>query len=195
MVNENIWIVLKWAWLTDLLEIGELTKGNMRRAELILGYAYVGQVGINSVYCTFSSVFFHLNSWLLFHPLSVIFSHQSSTPLAVIFLECKSDLTISSVPFNSVTQSCPTLCNSMDCSTPGFPVHHQLPEFTRTHVHWVSDAIQPSHPLSSPSAPTFNLSQHQGLCKWVSSLHEVAKGLEFQLQHQSFQWKFRTDFF
>ena len=98
------------------------------------------------------------------------------------------------VQFNSVTQLCPTLCNPMDCSTPGLPVHHQLPKFTQTHVHWISDAIQPSHPLSSPSPPTFNLSQHQGLFKWVSSSHQVAKVLEFQLQHQSFQWIFRTDF-
>ena len=80
----------------------------------------------------------------------------------------------------------------MDCSTPGFPVHLQLPKLAWTHVHRVSDAIQPSHPLSSPS-PTFNLSQHQGLFQWVSSLHQVAKVLEFHLQHQSFQWIFRTD--
>ena len=77
--------------------------------------------------------------------------------------------------FSSVAQSCPTLCDPMDCSMPGLPVHHQLPEFTQTHVHWVSDAIQPSHPLSSPLPPTFNLSQHQGLFKWVSSSHQVAK--------------------
>ena len=82
----------------------------------------------------------------------------------------------------------------MGCSTPGFPVHHQLPELTQTHVHWVGDAIQSSHPLSSPSPPAFNLSQHQGLFQWVSSSHEVAKVLEFQLQYQSFQWTFRTDF-
>ena len=82
----------------------------------------------------------------------------------------------------------------MKCSTPGLPVHHQLPESTQTHVHWVGDAIQPSHPLSSPSAPALNLSQHQGLFKWVSSSHQVAKILEFQVQHQSFQWIFRTDF-
>ena len=82
----------------------------------------------------------------------------------------------------------------MDCSMPGLPIHHQLPEFTQTHAYWVSDAIQPSHPLSSPSPPTFNLSQHQGFFKWVSSSHQVAKVLEFQLQHQSFQWIFRTDF-
>ena len=80
----------------------------------------------------------------------------------------------------------------MNRSTPGLPVHHQLPEPTQTHVHWVGDAIQPSHPLSSPS-PAFNLLQHQGLFKWVSSLHQVAKVLEFQLQHQSFQWIPRTD--
>ena len=91
--------------------------------------------------------------------------------------------------FSSVTQSCPTLCDPMGCSMPGLPIHHQLPEVT--HVHWVGDAIQPSHPLSSPSPPTFNLSQHQGLFKWVKSLHQVAKVLEFQLQHQSFQWTSR----
>ena len=87
-----------------------------------------------------------------------------------------------------ITQWCPTHCDPMDCSTPGLPVHHQLPEFTQTHVRWVSDAIQPSHPLSSPSPLTFNLSQHQGVFKWVSSSHQMAKVLEFQLQHQSFWW-------
>ena len=86
------------------------------------------------------------------------------------------------------------LCDSMNRSTPGLPVHYQLPEFTQTHVHWVSDAIQPSHPLSPPSPPVFNLSQHQGLFHWVSSLYQVAKVLEFQLQHQAFQWTPRTDF-
>ena len=95
-------------------------------------------------------------------------------------------------PFSSVAQSCPTLCDPTDCSTPGFPVLHQLPEPTQTHIHRVSDAIQPSHPLSSPSLPAFNLSQHQGHFQWVSSLHLVAKVLEFQLQHQSFQWTFRS---
>ena len=95
----------------------------------------------------------------------------------------------------SVAQSCPTLCDPMDCSTPGFLVHHQLLEFTQTHVHWVGDAIQPSHPLSSPSPPAFNLSQHQGLFQWVSSSHQVAKVLEFQLQHQSFWWMNIQDWF
>ena len=83
----------------------------------------------------------------------------------------------SSVQFSSVAQSCLTLCDPMDSSTPGFPVHHQLLEFTQTYAHRVSDAIQPSHPLSSPSPPVFNLSQHQGLFQWVSSSHQVAKVL------------------
>ena len=105
----------------------------------------------------------------------------------------KSWLCISRVQFSSVPQSCPTLCDSMNRSTPGLPVHHQLLEFTQTHAHRVGDAIQPSYLLSSPSPPAPNLSQHQGLFQWVSSSHEVAKILEFQLQHQSFQWTPRTD--
>ena len=82
---------------------------------------------------------------------------------------------------SSATQLCPTLCDPMDCSMPGFPVRHQLLEPTQTHVHRIGDAIQPSHPLLSPSPPTFNLSQHQGLFQWISSLHQVAKVLKFQL--------------
>ena len=96
--------------------------------------------------------------------------------------------------FSSVAQLCLTVCEPMSCSTPGLPVHHQLLELAQTHVHGVGDAIQPSYHLSSPSPPVFNLSQHQGLFKWVSSLHQRAKVLEFQLQHQSFQWIYRTDF-
>ena len=95
----------------------------------------------------------------------------------------------------SVAQFCLTLCDPMNCRTPGLPVHHQLLEFTQTHVHRVSDAIQPSHPLLSPSPSAPNPSQHQGLFQWVNSSHEVAKVLEFQLQYQSFQWTPRTDFF
>ena len=92
----------------------------------------------------------------------------------------------------SVAKWSPTLCDPMNCRTPGFSVHHYLPEFAQTHVHWVSDAIQQSHPLLSSSSPTFNPSQHQGLFKWVSCLHQVAKVLE--LQHQFLHWIFRTDF-
>ena len=84
------------------------------------------------------------------------------------------------------------LCDPMDCTTPSLPVHHQLPEFAQTHVHWVDDTIQPSHLLSSPSPPAFNLCQHQGLFQSVSSSHQVSKVLEFQLQHKCFQWIFRT---
>ena len=87
----------------------------------------------------------------------------------------------SSVQFSSVAQLCPTLCDPMNRSTPGLPVHHQLPGFTQTHVHRVGDAIQPSHPLSSPSPPAPNPSQYQSLFQWVNSSHEVAKVLEFQL--------------
>ena len=102
--------------------------------------------------------------------------------------------------FSSVTQSCPTLWDPMNCSMPGLPVHHQLLEFTQTHVHWVSDAIQPSHPLSSLSPPAFNLSQHQGLFQWVASLHQVAKYCNFSFiispfSEYSVLISFRMDWF
>ena len=99
-----------------------------------------------------------------------------------------------SVQFSSVQSfSHVRLCDPMNRNMPGLPVHHQLPELTQTHVHRVDDDIQPFHPLSSPSPPAPNLSQHQGLFQWVSSSHEVAMVLEFQLQHQSFQWLPRPD--
>ena len=127
------------------------------------------------------------------HPADLT-SMQSISCEMLGFMKHKLESRFSSVQFSSVTQSCPTLCNPRDCSTPGFPVHHQLLELAQTHVHRVGDVIQPSYPLSSPFPPAFNLSQHQGLFKWVSSSHQVAKVLEFQLQHQSFQWIFRIDF-
>ena len=98
-----------------------------------------------------------------------------------------------SVQFNSVAQLCPILREPMDRSTPGRPVHHELPEFTQTYIHWIGDAIQPSHPLLTPSPLSFNLSQHQSLFKLVCSSHQEVKVLEFQLQHQSFQWTPKTD--
>ena len=107
-------------------------------------------------------------------------------------LRSKNDTQMSD-QFSSVAQSCPTLCNPMNHSTPGLPVHHQLPKFTQTHVHQVGDVIQPSHPLLSSSPPAPNPSQDQGLYQWVNSSHEVAKVLEFQLHHQSFQWTPSTD--
>ena len=105
----------------------------------------------------------------------------------------KQKQTPSSVQFSSVTQSCLTLCDPMDSSTPGLLVHCQLPEFTQIHAHRISGAIQPSHPLSSPSPPAPNPSQHQSLFQWVNSSHQVAIVLEFQLYHQSFQRTPRTD--
>ena len=101
-------------------------------------------------------------------------------------------LDLQSVQFSSVAQSCLTLCDPMNCSMPGLPVHHKLPEFAQTHAHRVGDAIQPSHPQSSSSPPAPNPFQHQGIFQQVNSSHEVAKVLEFQLQHQSFQWTPRT---
>ena len=120
-------------------------------------------------------------------------NHISSTLLCAKVKKKITGDQFSSVQFRSVTQSCPTLFDPMNHSTPGLPVHYQLPEFTQTHAHRVGDAIQPSHPLSSPSPLAPNPSQHQGLFQCVNSTHEVAKVLDFQLQHQSFQWTPRTD--
>ena len=126
-------------------------------------------------------------SFLLFLVYLQFISWMGAGSCRCFFYSC------GAVQFSSVTQSCRTLCDPMNCSMPGLPVHHQLLESTQTHVHQVSDAIQPSHPLSSPFPPALNLSQHQGLFQWVSPLHQVAKVLEFQFQHQSFQWTSRTD--
>ena len=101
-------------------------------------------------------------------------------------------LLLSHQAISSVAHLCLTLFDPTDCSIPAFPVHHQLPELTHIHVHWLGDANQPSHSLLSPSPPAFSLSQPQGLFRWVSSSHQVAKVLEFQLQHQSFQWIFNN---
>ena len=127
------------------------------------------------------------------------FPTQGSNPRLLCLLNWQEDFLLlappgkSIYPFSSVAELCPTLCNPMDCSTPAFPVHHQLLELAQTHVHRVGDGIQPTHPLSFPSPSAFNLSQHQGLSQWVSSSHQMAKVLEFQLQHQSFQRTLRTD--
>ena len=137
----------------------------------------------------FLRIFDHSSSVILFFLMELSLRDWYSSLLSLSF-SCS--LSRFLFQFSSVAQSCLTLCNPMDCSTPGLPVHHQLPEFT--HVHWVNDSIQSSQPLSSPSSPTISLSQHQGLLEWVSSSHQMAKVLEFQPQHQSFQWIFRTDF-
>ena len=126
-----------------------------------------------------------------FSPMMIIIAVGLSY-MAFIMLMCVPSMP-ASVQFSSVAQSCPTLCDPMNCSTPGLPVHHQLLEFTQTHVHQVSDPIQPSHLLSSPSPPAPNPSQHQSLFQWVNSSQEVAKVLEFQLYHHSFQRTPRAD--
>ena len=113
---------------------------------------------------------------------------QGAVFMICCFRQIKWFAGISSVQFSSFAQSCPTLCDPVNHSTPGLPVHHQLPEFTQTDAHRVGDAVQPSHPLSSPSPPAPNPSQHQCLFHRVNSSHQVAKVLEFQLQHQSFQF-------
>ena len=123
--------------------------------------------------------------WLL--SCVTVSSHWVSHSFSFLIIQ------FSSVQFSSVAQSCPTLCDPMNLSMPGLPVHHHLPEFTQTHVHQVRDTIQPSHPRSSPSPPAPNPSQHQSLFQWVNSPHEVAKVLEFQLQHHSLQRNPRAD--
>ena len=136
--------------------------------------AMLPEVPIETSYCGFRGSF------------SLVISHKSLNRM-------NRYLSVSSVQFSSVAQSCPTLWDPMNRSTPGLPVHYQFLESTQTHAHRVGDAIQPSHPLSFPSPPAPNPSQHQGLFQWVNSSNEVAKVLEFQLQHQSFQWTPRTD--
>ena len=153
---------------------------------------------ISSSVASFSSC--HRSLWslhcLLYGPtLTSVHDYWKNHSLDYRDLCWQSDISVFSYDVSvQFSQSYPTICNPMDCSMPGLPVHHQLPEPAQTHVHQVGDAIKPSHLLSSPSPPAFNLSQHQGLFQWVSSSHHVPKVLELQLEHQSFQWIFRTDF-
>ena len=158
-----------------------------------IGYPYT------SVLSHFSRVWLFAALWTVARqlPLSLGFSRQEywdGLPFLPPGDLPNPGIQPASLQFSSVAQSCLTLCDPQECSTPGLPVHHQLPEFTQTHVHPGGDAIQASHPLSSPSPPALNLSQHQGLFQWVSSSHQMAEVLEFQLQHQSFQWTPRTNF-
>ena len=125
-----------------------------------------------TIYKGFKMVFLYL---IFFAEVTFYFIHDASLLLMLIMGST------TSVHFSSVAQLFPTLCDPMNHSTPGLPVHHQLLEFTQTHVYWVSNTIQPSHPLSSPSPPTSNPYQHQSLFQWVNSSHEVAKELEFEL--------------
>ena len=131
------------------------------------------------------SCVFCIGRWTLYHwatwECQQVFNCREPDLLKVATLLISIVVVLFSVQFSPVALSCLTLCDSMNRSTPGLPVHHHLPEFTQTHVHRVHDAIQPSHPRSSPSPPALNPSQHQSLFQWVNSSHEVAKVLEFQL--------------
>ena len=157
---------------------------------------WVTSITISS-FQSLSRVWLFVNPWTAACQASLLITNSQSPPkpMSIVSVILSNNLilchpllllpsifpSISSVQFSSVTQSCPTLCYPMNLSTPGLPVHHQLPELAQTHVHRVSDAIQPSHPQSSPFPPAPNPSQHQGLFQWVNSSHEVAKVLEFQL--------------
>ena len=146
---------------------------------------------------TFSKKCSHRISWLLNWILFNCLAFPKSLEETLVPREVQrcfgTQFLFSSVQLSSVSQSCLTLCSPMDCSMPGLPVYHQLLEFTQTHVRWAGDAIQPSRPLSSSSPPVFNLSQHQGLFPMSQRFARGASLLEFQLQHQSFQWTPRTD--
>ena len=145
-----------------------------------------------------------MGRWLIqvFQSCFLLAIVKFSFPISFVFLIGPYFLPLSTRIFTKLPQfyssvqslSHVQLCNPMNHSMQGLPIHHQLPEFTHTHVHWIGDAIQPSHPLSSPSPPALSLSQHQGLFQWVSSSHQMAIVLEFQLQHQFFQWIFMIDF-
>ena len=165
------------------------TRGKPYTILLLCYYCYTVNIVLSfSIPCQlFNAQFQH---HFLHESFPVSSSEETVSPLNRLYPVLYSSVYIQ---FSSVAQSCPTLFDPMNRSTPGLPVHHQLPESTQTHVHRVNDAIQPSHPLLSPSPPALNLSQHQGLFKWVISSHQVAKVLECQLQHQSFQWTPRTD--
>ena len=190
LVNSPVCMVLPLLW-----------EGGIHNHHILIEYRE-----ILSIQSKWDFILWYLNPRSLTFPLLLYIGCPTAAVTKIVFISCNrwSKLpqiewlnTIISYSFggqvSSVTQSCPTLCDSTDSSTPGFPVYHQLLELAQTHVHQVSDTIQPSHPLSSPST-AFNLSQHQGLFKWVSSSNQVAKVLQLQLQHQSFQWLFRTDF-
>ena len=150
-------------------------------------------------YCILASyVFISASSSLTF--FYYLYSHPTIQWLPLLKTQIKHSITrrgLANDPYDVVivvlSLSYLTFCDPMDCSASGFPVRHCLLELAQTHVHWFSDAIQPSHPLSSPFPPALSLSQHQGLFQWVDSSHQVSRELELQLQHQSFQWIFRVE--
>ena len=162
-----------WSWLHHLLGLD--------------GEELCANQCVHSVLCTTVQTFLQEERFqeAKIHPSTMFLAPGQTWNFTQVFLQAVTC---------SVAQSCLTLCDPMDCSMPGFPVHHYLLEFSPTHVHWVSNAIQPSHPLLSSSCPAFSLSQHQSFFQWVGSSHQMAKVLELQLQHQPFQWICRVDF-
>ena len=198
-------ILTPWVILCHSIhqQIGHYTQGCVREPYvLMIGTKTINQTERNltcqdcKLYTWLNSSLFNSNhSYVILHKCSGVWlpiyqnrpwelspdMHTLLTVLNTIWKRSKCFIGL--FQFSSVVQLCPTFCDPMDCSTPGLLVHHQLPELAQTHLHWVGGAIQPSHPLSSPSPPAFSLSQHQSLFKWVSFSHEVAKVLEFQLQH------------
>ena len=187
-VNIQGWFPLG---LIDL--ISSLSKGLSRVFSTIIQFKRINSLALSLLH---NSTLTYVYDYWKNHSLDYtdIYQQSDASILNTMSRFVISFLLRSSVPFSSVAQSCPTFCNPMDCITLGLPVHHQFLELTQTHAHCVSDTIQPSYPLPSPSPPAFNLSQHQGLFKWLSSSHQVVKVLEFQFQHQSFQRILRTDF-
>ena len=137
----------------------------------------------------------HLSAYYGLNIIKLWYIYYFPTSLLSIicWTEAQRSKKLAQVTYSAIMEQCPTLCDPMNCSTPGLPVHHQLPEFIQTYIHRVSDAIQPSHPLLSPFLPATNPSQHQSLFQWVNSSHQVAEVLEFQLQHHSFQRTPRAD--
>ena len=154
---------------------------------------HVYQVKIDYNLITGSNYQYHLMCFLSTFFMCIFRYNFQNRWEHTVYIIMWSDFSFQSVQFSHSVVSNSLWPHGLH-SMPGFPVYYQLPELAQTHVHWVGDVIQPSYALSSPSPPAFNFSQHQGLFKWVSSLHQVAKILEFHIHHQSFQWIFRTDF-
>ena len=193
----SAWITCKYTYVPSLLKLHPTSHSHLSRlsqSTRLSSLCYTTAAHWLSVLYIVMFMFqcYSLN---LFHSLFLPLCPQvQSLQLHLYF--CPANRFISTIFLDSVSsvQSPSRVWLFAAPWTAGFPVHHQLLEFTQTHIHWVSDAIQPAHPLSSPSCSAFDLSQHQGLFQWVSSLHQVAKVLELQLQHQSFQWIFMTYF-